>query len=222
MADGLHEILLSIAKDEEERVRKALAAATPRVADLLREEVEVAFRSTAEYGKLADGELKTVFGLSDGRAAAESVAAAVAASVRGKYDPAAGEARFTAFRADFEDALEAEGAKYTSFSRRRLTDTLVPWLSWYLFDGGSTQAPGYGLVYRAKGKPREDGTRKESTYPFKSSRTGPLMLPLRGGIKRPFVVPTGGGGWIDRVAAIARPKLIAIVEAEARKLASPV
>lgn len=218
MAEGLHEILLRIAKDEEARVTRALAAATPRVADRLRPEVESAFRSTAEYGRLADGELRTTFGLSDGRAAAESVAAAVAASVRGRYDAAAGEARFTAFRKDFEDALEAEGARYTSFSRRRLTSTLVPWLGWYLFEGGSTQAPGYGLVYRARGPVRKDGTRAESTYPFKSSRTGPLMLPLRGGIKRPFVVPTGGGGWIDRVAAIARPRLIAIVEDEARKL----
>ncbi len=210
------EVLVRVAEDAVADVRRRLVASAPGVTERLRPLVVAAFRSTREYGELADGPLRREFGLRDGKLAAESVAEAVAEAVGWERLPDG--VLFYAVAEDFGDAARAKLAVYPSQSRRRAGPFPVPWLEWYLFRGGEAVAPGFGLVWKTGVRGRASKTDQGQRYV--GSRTSPLMMPLRGRIQQEYLVPDGGPAWLREVANRVRPRFIALLEEEAAALAA--
>jgi hypothetical protein len=196
------EVLVEVTADALEATRRELAARTHAIVGRLRPVITAAFRATREYGELADGgKLRVEFGLRSGKLAADGVAEAVAAAA-GFEVQKDGAVLFYAVAEDFSDALAARSAWYFSVNRRGQSRP-VDWFKWYLGITGQPVAPGYGLSLR--GSPR---ARAEDRF----------MLRVGGKIQQ--YAPTDGSDWMRRVADIATPEFVKLLEAEAGRLAA--
>ncbi len=195
------QVLLDIQEDELDRVQEAFGRAAPALESKLPGLIERAFRDSPEYDSLVSGLLRVEFGLSDPRAAVESVVAAVAASV--VVEVGLGTLTASAFEADFSDALSASGAEFTSVNRLG-TRSAVEWLQWLLFGGTGVVVAGYKLLTRG---------------PFTGSRTGGAVM---GGMGRysggysvdPLFAGTPADNWVTRVAAAVVEEFVNVVVSE--------
>ncbi len=207
----IQEIEKSITKDFLHAIITKESQVTAKLTSGFREVIKTEFKNTPEYFSIVHGVLKRDFGLGDyvdGAASVESIVDAVEQSVFVAfwYDDNSATFEISAFKASFEDALSASGAKYASKGGE------VTWLSWLLFGGADVINPGFGVLNnKIGGKP----------MPIAASRTGStIMLPIIGNFKRPFKVAdefqgTSSNNWITRIAEAAAPILFNLISKEA-------
>ncbi len=209
----LSRLAAGLADEIRGHVRKGLARAAADVVAPVAAAVEQGLVASPEYQSMLSGKLPGEFGLADPATVLPGVAKAVGRSVTVQTRAGAGEdlggLTVSAMRADFRDALSADGARYVSHNRQG-QDHAVEWLEWLLFAGDRVVIADYGVA----------------TGPFdRYSRTGThLMLKTREkGRVQPWRVPpefagTASGNSLTRVADAARPQVLAAVDATLRRV----
>lgn len=126
-------------KQAGEYVYAGLVRLAPKVRIDIQDAVEQAVRSSPEYKSLLGGDLQKIFGIADPQPVLEAIVGGMRNGVQVSVTPPAGEIlgglKVEILREDLSDVLGVDGSSYVSYSVKRNTETVVPWLEWLLLAG---------------------------------------------------------------------------------------
>lgn len=171
-----------------EHIQSSLVRLKPQLDEQFQQVVVKAIHDSPEYQSLLGGDLQALFGIADPQPVVNAIVDAVAGSLRLTIKPPSGDSLggllLEILREDMSDVLELDEASYVSYSLRRGTETLVPWLQWLLLAGDTIIIVDWEVI-RGRGS-------------YTSTRTGlavmvqPIRRPSHG-----FQIPAPYSGVVD-------------------------